>query len=268
LELFDALGDADTEKQTVEKRVWKLAQDKEGCHKVQEAFEDADSDALRLKLASEMKGHVWAACRHPYANYVLQKMIIVLPPSTLQFVVDEIAVHVCQASKNQYGCRVLQRLFEHCTSEQVEPLAKVISANFEELAPHMYGNYVVQQFFQLEERVYHQAAVELLASKIGMFGTRPNGAAVLAAAFMHCAEEHQVFLARAMLAHAGLLARMARTRKGSIAVKAVIRLLEGAERDAAFQELSSASAQLSSRRYGRSVAQALEQEKKAGQPSL
>jgi len=94
---------------------------------------------------------------------------------------------------------------------------------------------------------------EVLASRLRAFGTNPYAAGVMTAVFSHSTEENQVLLARALLhAEEGLLSRMARTRKGSLVVKAALNMLEATDREAACKDLTANLPTVQSR-YGRSV---------------
>jgi pumilio RNA-binding family len=241
-------------------RVWRLSQELQGCRKIQLAFDDAESDAERLQLAEEMKGHAWVAARHPHANHVLQKMIVSMKPDALQFVVDAICPknRVVQAARHKYGCRVLQRLFEHCRPDQMAPIMEVLVANVKDLSKDAFGNYVIQHLIEHGAPSYQRAIMESLASNVRRLGTNPNGAAVITKALTCCElEEDQVLLAKAIVAEDGLLTWMARTRHGSPAVKSVLDVLEGSDREAACKQLSEDDSALSSR-YGRKIAKAID----------
>jgi len=198
-----------------------------------------------------------AAARHPHANYVLQKLIVTMQPGKLQFVLDELAPknRVYQAARHKYGCRVLQRLFEHCRPDQMHPIVEVLLANARELSRDPFANFVVQHLFEFSPFSYHRVAIETLASNLQTFGRNHHVSAVLTAALIHSSEENQVFLARALIANRVLLL-LAGTRKGSMAVKAALDVLDGSERDVACKQLVGDPSALRSR-YGRSVVRAI-----------
>jgi hypothetical protein len=241
-------------------RVWRLSREPHGCRKIQSAFDDAGSDAERHQLVEEMRGHAWDAARHAHAHHVLQKMIVSMNPDALQFVVDEISPknRVFQAARHKYGCRVLQRLFEHCRPDQMAPIVEVLVANLEFLAKDAFGNYVIQHLIEYGAPSYQNAIMESLASNVRRLGTSPYAAAVITTALRYFQqEEDQVLLAKAIVAEEGLLAWMAQTRQGSPAVKSVLNVLEGSDREAACKQLSKARSARSSR-HGRKIAKAID----------
>lgn len=243
---------------SVKGRVWKMSQDAEGCRAIQRAFDEAESDAVRVEPADELRGHAWVAARHAHANHVLQRCIVAMNPRALQFIVDELAQgnRVYLAARHKYGCRVLQRLFEHCMPDQLRTMAEVIVANVMDFSPHVYANYVMQHFCEFSEPLYQQMVVKALAPNVRALGEHPFAAAVLAAALECCPESR--LLARALVAEEGLLPRMARSRKGSPAVKAALTVLHDTEREAACKQLLLNLPALQSR-YGRSVGRSVAQ---------
>jgi pumilio RNA-binding family len=206
-----------------------------------------------------MKGHAWVAARHPHANHVLQKMIVSMKPDALQFVVDEISPknRVFQAARHKYGCRVLQRLFEHCRPDQMAPIVEVLVANVKDLSKDAFGNYVIRHLIEYGAPSYQGTIMESLASNVRRLETNPNAAAVITTA-LSCfeEEEHQILLAKAIVAEKGLLKCMALTRHGSSAVMSVLDVLEGSDRVAACKELSEVVSD-PSLRYGRKIAKAI-----------
>ena len=133
-------------------RVWKLSQDPQGCHAVQQALEDAGSDDVRMALTQELHGHVWEAMKCRNANHVLQRCVTTTRSAALQFIIDEImkegAAAVRRAARHQFGCRILQRLLEHCPQSQVECLVELLLEDAVGTAKHTFGNYVMQHVME------------------------------------------------------------------------------------------------------------------------
>ncbi|CAJ1366785.1 unnamed protein product, partial [Effrenium voratum] len=124
-------------------RVWEYSQDSVGCREVQDAMDKCD-EATLVRMATELKDHVWDAACCPHANHVLQKCILALRPGKLQFIID-VFVHqrlVVQAARHKYGCRIIQRLIERCPSEQIEGLLRCLMKEAPLVSCHAYGNYV------------------------------------------------------------------------------------------------------------------------------
>jgi len=240
--------------------VWKLSRDPDGCREVQAALEEAQSEEARVAIAYELKGHVWDALRCPHANYVVQKCIVTTPPQASQFIVDELlrrgAGSAAQAARHRFGCRILERLLERCLPHQLVGLVEDVIAEAVALASHPYGNYVVQHILQHGLPEHQQRLQSLLAEHVLVMGSDSCAGAVVAKALTHGVHASKMTLARAATATPGILAAMARTRYGHVAVKLVLQLLEDspAERATACRELEAELSSLRSSRYGRFVA--------------
>lgn len=242
-------------------RVWCLSQSPEGCRQVQQALEDAPSDEARAALASELQGHIWEALRCPHANHVVQKCIMTMRPQASQFIIDELmngGRHVTQAARHKYGCRIIQRLLEHCRPDQVQQVVEALLGDAVPLCKHTYANYVMQHVLEQGDASTRHRLSEFLSTHARAVGSDSCGCAVMGKALMLGAGDDQTMLARALLREQGLLAAMARSRYGHTAVKAVLNLLEDAERSDAQCQLRNASGALCASRYGRSVLASLD----------
>ena len=74
--------------QQVIQDAWTLAGSKHGTRVVQAALDVADY-AEKQSLAGALQGRVWMALKSPHANHVLQKIVALMPPEKIQFVIDE-----------------------------------------------------------------------------------------------------------------------------------------------------------------------------------
>merc|ERR1740138_364723 len=75
---------------TIRGSVLDLAFDSVGCRVIQTAL-DVTSLKDGAELASELRGHIREAIESKHANYVVQKIVEVLPTSMVSFVVEELA---------------------------------------------------------------------------------------------------------------------------------------------------------------------------------
>ena len=130
--------------------VWDMACHSLACRDLQQAL-DVCTDPGRFAIAEALKSHVWHCIRCRNANHVLQKVITVLRPNNVQFVIDEIMEHpsgALLASKHPYGCRIVERLIEHCRSDQLRPLIAELLKDVLNLSSHRFGNFVVQHIME------------------------------------------------------------------------------------------------------------------------
>jgi hypothetical protein len=217
-------------------KVWKLAQDPQGCREVQFAIDLADGVEV-VKLAEELEGHIWEATCCPHANHVLQKLLERLQPQDLQLVLRELVPEnlFLEASKHKYGCRIVQRLLERCQAEQVQLLASILTAQVASVACHPYGNYVIQKLLKCCHTTQAKLLREALQESIRSLGRDQYGCAVVSCAMQSMPLDQQVELARTLAQDPELLALLACSRHGHQAVKAVVKVLTGQERESVIQ---------------------------------
>lgn len=140
---------------------------------MQLALENAPAkDAVALALG--LRGHVRETIRSMHGNYVLQKIIEVVPASIACFIAEELIGVAAEVSRHRFGCRVLCRLLEH-----ISPRDKWISSLVDEilmealsLCRHTYGNYVVQHV--LEFGLEYQQRKVVLALRKDLNGNARN----------------------------------------------------------------------------------------------
>jgi len=240
-------------------RVWSLSQEAHGCRQVQQALETAPSDASREALARELSGHILEACKCPHANHVLQKVILLLPSSSLQFVVDEMmAGQITQIARHKYGCRIIQRLVEQSNPSQVLQLVEKALTDIPSLSRHPYGTYVVQNILQHGSDEHRRQIVKVVVKDIRVLGSEAHGCAVVSAALSHGPDADRAALAQILLREAGLLVFLASSRHGHIAALRALDLLEGSDLTDARSRLHAEAESLRNSRYGRIVVDFLE----------
>jgi len=242
-------------------QVWRLARDGAGCRALQEALHAAPSNESRGALAAELRGRVWPAMRHRHANHVLQKCIVTMRPSELQFIIDELCAKgsdgVGRAARHAYGCRILQRLLEHCRADQLEGMVEGLLADAAALSKHVYGNFVIQHLMEYGLSVQRHGLICELVKSTQELGRDIHSGAVVAKAMSYSCPEDQLLLARALIREEGAIAAMARTRHGSLATKLVLQAVGGAEKDEAVRQIEEELPLLMARRYGRAVVASL-----------
>merc|ERR1719188_1121689 len=87
----------------------------------------------------------------PNANHVLQRVVELMRPGAIQFVVEEVLGHnkgIPDLAKHRYGCRVLERLIEHFPPHSLEQLIDEILSDLKSLLGHPFGNFVVQHLLE------------------------------------------------------------------------------------------------------------------------
>lgn len=226
----------------------RLAFDPLGCRLAQ-AVLDVASHAEQVEFALELRGKVWEALESPYANYVLQKVIEVLPPTMVGFVVEELSCEAVRAAQHCYGCRVLCRLLEHCSRGRAERIIDDLLQEATMLSRHKYGNYVIQHILEHgTARDQQTVARTLLVDPLG-FAINRTASNVVERALAHCAAEDRSALLRVLLHDLASVAKLGCSRYGCRILRAVLEL-SGGEAAAARAMLSAAAQRLQESKYG------------------
>lgn len=124
----------------------RLSRDQAGCRLVQEALALVPPK-VAAALAGELRGHVKEAIRSPHANFVIQRIIEVLPTEVASFIVAEVrCVGAVEVAEDRFGCRVLCRLLEHFSAEDATaaPLVAEVVAQSRRLCQHSFGHFVLE----------------------------------------------------------------------------------------------------------------------------
>jgi hypothetical protein len=142
--------------------VLRMAFEPFGCRVVQSAF-DVANGSEKQAMAAELGGHVREAISSPHANFVIQKIIEVLPVSSANFVAEELLTFAVEAARHRFACRILCRLIEHhlCDktgSATMSCLIDELLPETEQLIRHNFARHVIELILehgstQLQERI-------------------------------------------------------------------------------------------------------------------
>lgn len=96
-----------------------------------------------------MKGCIREAAKDPNANFVIQRIIEVLPAASTKFIVDELLECVMEVAQHRAGCRVICRVIEHSPADATtaELFSRVIRGAVV-LSKHLFGHFVVQSLLE------------------------------------------------------------------------------------------------------------------------
>jgi pumilio RNA-binding family len=191
---------------------------------VAQAALDAAGEGEGLELAAELRGRIREALGSPHANFVVQRIVEVLPPAEVDFIVEELTGAAVETAQHRFGCRVLCRLLEHCPHSQTECLVKEILGEAAVLCRHSYGHYVVRHILELGTSWQKRALVEAFVKDPLGLASHRCGSSVVEHALEHASEEDRQVLIRALLRDANSFARLASTRYGSYVARTLSRL--------------------------------------------
>jgi len=117
-----------------------------GCRVVQQALQVGDTGEKEA-LVAELAGHVRSAMRSPHANFVIQKVIELVPSSLAEFVAEELTGTAPEVARHRYGCRIMCRLLEHPNAKSA-PLTEEILADARHLCHHAFGHHVIDSVIE------------------------------------------------------------------------------------------------------------------------
>lgn len=127
------------------------------------------------------------AIQSPHGNYVIQKVVEILPNSISGFVAEELRGASGVFARHRYGCRVLCRLFEHAASF-AGPLAIANELMWEivPLSRHVFAHHVMQSILEHGLATHReQIARALVQNPVGNAQDR-NAVYVVESAMMNC----------------------------------------------------------------------------------
>merc|ERR1719183_948446 len=87
-------------------------------------------------LLAGLRGHVREALGHRHANYVIQKVVDVMPTQQAVFVAKELVGSAYQAATHRFGCRTVLRLVRHCSSASWAAHSQRVVAFLDEVLSH------------------------------------------------------------------------------------------------------------------------------------
>lgn len=258
--LLDRLqGDADERREALNALrgcMVKQAFSAEGTRAVQQALQVADLETAS-ELLAELHGHTRGAAESPHANYVIQKIVEVMPPSHGSFVVKELKGVAAELARHRIACRIFCRLVEHSVGgEDFNELMNDLLADALGLSRHQFGHYVIQSVLEHGSPVHRKQLVAVLCSDMQKNAQHRWASHVIERALTYCAPEEQHSIAVSLgyldedANHA--MVSMAKTQYGSFVIKALIRV-PGEPGRVAWAHVQHAKAQLEGNRYGQRV---------------
>lgn len=200
-----------------------LTFDAEGCRVVQLALQKVDQkDAARICF--ELHGCVRRAIASPYGNYVIQKVIEIMPSSVSCFVSEEFLGVGAEMSRHRFGCRILCRLLEHASTEpQTVRLINETLAEASSLSRHYFGHHVIESV--LEHGLADQKHLVAVALKAEIIGHATDSVAtyVIESALRNCSAQDAQALSAALCADKVLLLSLAMHKSGLHVVRALLK---------------------------------------------
>lgn len=235
-------------------KVVQLAFDPVGCRVVQQALQVADKEAS-IAMIAELKGSVIKASGCPYANFVLQKVIELLPPSQAEFIVNELCCRVSDVAINRYGCRIICRLLEHSAAAlPTGTLLDKMLINARILCYHTYGHYVIQMLLEHGTCRHRKAVVAALCKDaVKMAKSRHSSHIMILVLTANDADDRHALI-EALLAKDNQIPELAEDKHGWLVIRAMCKVA-GTQLQNIRTRLAPGVEQLQESKYGKRILQ-------------
>jgi len=231
----------------------------DGCSSrvVQDALERSPHIA-QIALVSGFHGHVREAMESMHGNYVVQKIIQVMPGSSSHFIIEELLGSVGSVARHRLGCRVLCRLLENSKPDGALFLSLVdeILADVGDLCCHNYGNYVISHVLEFGMPEHKHKIASTLCSDFVNSARNRNGARVIVMALTFCSSHDLSAMVSLMLQDQSNLVVLSAHQCGWKVLEAFLKLPEECSKEVR-QLLRSFVPDLMTKKYGRKTVEAL-----------
>lgn len=232
-----------------------LALDAQGCRLIQLAL-DVTSQKEAAELARELQGHVRTLIGSKYGNYVVQRMVEVLPTSMVSFVGSELKGVMGEVARHRYGCRILCRLFEHSGSlELIEELLPEVR----DLSRHAYGYHVIRCILEHGLPEHRRQIARALCSGAQRHAKHRHSSFVIEKAIAHCDEHARAVLTSELLQRPENVVDLARHQFGRHVVSQLVRV-PGDCSQQALRNLRAGLPQVKTSKHGRRLIEELKQQ--------
>eukprot|EP00928_Gymnodinium_smaydae_P099752 TRINITY_DN9605_c0_g1_i1.p1 TRINITY_DN9605_c0_g1~~TRINITY_DN9605_c0_g1_i1.p1 ORF type:complete len:519 (-),score=74.24 TRINITY_DN9605_c0_g1_i1:102-1658(-) len=230
--------------------------DKTSSRAAQLALEETEGPAAAV-LVMGMHGHVRTAMRSMYANYVIQKIVEMMPWASASFISRELLGAGQEMAKHRFGCRIICRLLEHgpLGDHDLAALLDEVLVDASALSCHAFGNYVVRHILEFGLPEHRHRLVSSLPADLSAVARDQHGSRVVEAALQFSAPDDMHMLSSELLRDPNRLTTLAMNLSGRHVVKA---LLHGNYQRQTAAILRPAAGDLRESKYGKLVLEILE----------
>jgi hypothetical protein len=227
------------------------------CRVAQSVLEKGKKEEA-AELSKALRGHVREAMRSLFANYVVQKIVEVLPSESTSFITEELVGCAKEMVRNRCGCRIFCRLLEHgpLTDTYTSALLTEVLQDADALCKHAYGNYVIRHLLEYGFLEHQQWIVMALCQDLLENAKHQHGSRVVETALQFCDAQEQQTLIEGLLADPNQFLSLAKSLSGRHVAKALLKT-PGQNRTA--EMIWGWQRELQSSKYGRLVLEALQE---------
>lgn len=238
--------------------VAELAFDAAACRVVQKALEFGEEEEI-VALCSELQGRVREAIHSPHANHVAQKMVEVLPSSSLGFVVEEIIGAGAEFARHRFGCRVFTRLVQRHSESSIARMDELIEELLlvaSDLARHAYGHHVIEVVLQKGTTHQRHSVCSTLSLDLMCNAKNRNASYVVETALNSCEDEVRHELLQQLIGTPESLVSLVENQFGCYVAKALLKF-QGKTFHNIVSQIEAAASELQKSKYGRRLMQEL-----------
>jgi len=207
--------------------VLKMSFEPFGCRVMQSAL-DLAGTSEKDALVAELHGHVLEAVSSPHANFVIQKVIEVLPVTAASFVAKELTLFAAEVARHRFGCRILCRLVEHqlcggTTSPATTDLIDELLLEADQLIRHNFARHVLDLILEHGSETHKKHISDAIRSNLFHNAKNRNASYVVEKALCLCSAEDTHAIASELLSDPARFLMLAVHECGCHVVKAVLR---------------------------------------------
>lgn len=208
--------------------VLRLSLEPFGCRVVQMAL-DVASASEKESLVAELHNHVRLAISSPHANFVIQKVIEVLPIKSASFVAEELVTFAAEVARHRFGCRVLSRLVEHhlCgngSAPSTNLLIEEVLLETDQLIHHNFARHVLELILEHGTEDHKQKIAKSIRGNLFHYAKNRFASYVVEKALALCKAQDTHAMASALLSDPERFLMLAVHECGTHVVKAVLKL--------------------------------------------
>lgn len=216
-------------------------------------------DDARALLAC-LKGWILQAIKSKHANYVVQKVLEVMPTELIGFIAEEMAGQAVEIAKDRFGCRVIVRFVRHHGSSWDARVTSMLSEVQSELA-HLgrteYGVHVVKEFLDSRNPQHRQAVGRSIRGSAFQEARHRCACCIVEKALVQCATAEVHSIAEELLSNQEHIVELAKRENSARVVKAMLHISDAiAARVSRCLLASAAQIQAQDTRFGRQLLQA------------
>lgn len=199
------------------------------CRVIQKLLEYTGGHDRDL-LADALIPHMVTLYESRHGNYVITKVIEVMPSTALRPIIDRIRAKHTVVARHRFGCRLLERLIEHATEEDMGELVDQYVAEAEDLCRHQFANFVIQHLLEHGSEDRKARILRRMLPTVRHLSQHRTASHVVQRALANCSPQDKCELVQAIVgSRPRAVAELAATRYGSFVVEELLSIPFAAE---------------------------------------